>query len=897
MEIWRRLESWLSWFPWHRRRAGEADLERELQDHLDLEAEEQRAVGLSPEQAAYAAHRALGNALKIEEDVRAAWGVQWFEPFAQDVRYALRMLRKSPRFTAVAVLTLALGIGANTAIFSFVDYLILRPLPIAHPERVVFLTSSLKGGGSNTTFSYPDIREIQEQTTNIFSDVTASQPFQMDGVSGDGKSQSMWASYKTGNFFDAMGIKPALGRLLLPSEGRIAGADPVLVLSYSYWKSRFNGDGSIVGRKVRVNGHPVTVVGVAPEGFRGLTSLLDTQGYLPLRMAATLKDAPVDFLTTRDVTNFVLIARLRLGVDTQHAQSALQVVAERMSQEHPNLATLLTFRVLHLGPAGLAINPGHPEMLALVSALFLILAGSVLVLACMNIANLLTVRAGSRQREMAMRAALGATRSRLIRHLLTESILLALLGGTAGVILGIGISRAVSSMPLHTSLPVVLDFRLDWRVFAYAFSAALLTGVFVGIVPALRAAHGDVNKILHEGGRTSTAGRHRLRSALVGAQVAGSLMLLVIAGLFVRSLKNVQHSDLGFDPNGVLNVSLDPHEAGYEESQTREFFRSLLQRARSLPGVRSASLASSVPMGYYNCGTSLTIEGYQPPPGQAGPYAGCNAVSPGYFETMHIPLLRGRDFLDSDAEKSAPVAIISQAMADRYWPGQDPVGRQFTSGLDAKSSRRVVGVVSNIQSNSIESLPLFYTPLEQSDETLATLQVRTAANPEIMAREVTGLIHALEPAMPLFDVQPMTAALETLNGFLLFQFAAALAASLGMLGLVLAVVGVYGVISYSASQRTHEIGIRIALGAQPMQVLRMVFEQGFVIVLAGVVGGLLAAAGMATLVGNFLVGVRPVDPITYSGASFLLGLIALAACYTPARRAMRVDPMVALRYE
>ncbi|MGB2643975.1 MAG: ABC transporter permease [Candidatus Acidiferrum sp.] len=874
-------------------------LDHDIREHIARETQDNIERGMAADEARYAARRKFGNMTRVKEDTREVWSVVWIEQLLQDVRYGLRMLLKSPGFAAVTILTLALGIGANAAVFSLVDFLVLRPLPIEHPERVVYLASSWKGGHMSTAFSYADFQEIGKQMPNIFSEMTAIRPYQADGVSRDRNSQSMWGSYVAGNFFDAMGIKPALGRLILPSEGVNTGADPVLVVSYAYWKSRFSGDANIVGEKVTINGLPITVVGVAPEGFRGLTSLVDTQGYMPLAMAPTLKDAPADFLTDQDAAYFAVLARLRPGIDMQQAQSALQVVAERLARKRPKLAALLTIRAVHLGPAGLAINPGHPEMLPLVSTLFLGLAASVLVLACMNIANLLLVRADGRQREMAMRTALGATQSRLIRHLLAESVLLALLGGVAGVLLGLGASQAVSSIPLHTSLPVVLDFHFDWRVFAYAFGAALLTGILVGITPALRAARGDVNRILHEGGRTSTSGHHRLRSALVAAQVGGSLMLLVVAGLFVRSLEHVRHSDLGFDPNGILNVSIDPHEAGYDERQAREFFRNLLERARSLPGVQSASLAAAVPMGYYDFGTALTIKGYQPPAGERRPYAGYNVVTPGYLETMRISLLRGREFLDSDAENSPPVAIISQAMADRYWQGMDPIGRNFTSEDDPNHLRRVIGVVRNILSDSFEAdtSPFFYVPFVQSYQTVATLQVRTGAAPETMTREVTGLIHSLEPVMPVLDVQPMTEALEALNGFLIFEFAAGLAASLGILGLVLAVVGVYGVISYAASQRTHEIGIRMALGAEPTQILRMIFGQGFVIILAGVLIGLLAAAGMAKLLQNFLIGVRALDPITYVGASFLLGLVALAACYIPAFSAMRVDPMIALRHE
>jgi putative ABC transport system permease protein len=445
-----------------------------------------------------------------------------------------------------------------------------------------------------------------------------------------------------------------------------------------------------------------------------------------------------------------------------------------------------------------------------------------------------------------------------------------------------------------------LDFHFDWRVFAYALAAAVLTSVLVGIVPALRAVRGDVNEILHEGGRTSTARGHRLRSALVAAQVGGSLMLLIVAGLFVRSLQKARHTNLGFDPNHVLNLTIDPHEAGYNEAQGREFFSALLDRARSLPGVQFASLAASVPMAYGgSSGAELKIDGYQPPKYQAGPAAGYNAVSSGYFETMRISLLRGREIQDSDSQSSQRVAVIDQTMADRYWHGQDPIGRHFSTKGDPGHPIEVIGIAKNAVENQIfwPDQPFFYVPFSQLYQPVATLQVRSVAAPETMAGEMTGLIHSLEPAMPVYDVQTMTAALDTLNGFLIFRFAAALAASLGILGLVLAVVGVYGVVSYAAGQRTHEIGVRLALGAQPSQILKMIFRQGFLIVGAGVLAGILAATATARLVGNLLFGVPPGDPLTYLTASVLLALVALLASYVPAHRAMRVDPMVALRYE
>jgi predicted permease len=894
MRSLRRLLTRLSNFATGRR--DDQRLKEEIEEHLALQTAENLRAGLSSAEAHRQAMLKFGPFEAIKEDYRAERGLPFIDTLLQDIHFALRMLRKSPGFTAAAVLTLALGIGANTAIFSLVDWLILRPLPIDRPNQVVFLETSYKNGDTGTQFSYPDFQRIQHQTSGIFADISAIQMFQMDGLSVDGTSQPMWSNYVDGGFFSLLGIKPDLGRFILPSEGKVAGADPVLVLGYSYWKSRFSSDPNIIGKKVSVNGHPMTIVGVAPQHFQGLAAMLDTQGYMPLGMAEVLQDAPKNFLADPKTTTLVLMARLKPGVSLQQTQPAMQIVAQRLSeQNHAEIAV----HAVPLGPVSLVTGPQVRPALDLVSSLFLILAGAVLVLACMNIANLCLVRSAARHREIAMRAALGASRSRLIRQLLTESLLLAVLGCAGGIILGIAASRSFGSIQLHTSLPTVLDFHFDWRVFVYALAAAALTGILIGITPAFRVSRFELSEILHEGGRTSTSGRQRMRSALVTAQVAGSLMLLIVAGLFVRSLEKVRHSDLGFDPTRVLNVSIDPHEAGYNENQARQFQEALLDRARALPGVQSASLAISVPMGYGSYYSELKIDGYQTRPGQEAPAASYNAVSPQYFETMRIPLLEGRTFQDSDGQNSQPVAIVNQNFADHYWHGQNPVGKRFSRLDDPSQVMEVVGVSRSSHDNDLFTTDyvIFYVPLAQRYKSVTTLQLRTASTPQALAPEVIGLIHSIEPGMPVFDVQPMTTALEGLNGFLAFRFAAALAGSLGILGLILAIVGVYGVISYAASQRTHEIGIRLALGAQLGQILKMVLSQGFLIIGFGVLAGILAAGALARLVGNFLFGVAALDPLTYICASLLLAGIALLACYIPARRATRVDPIVALRCE
>ncbi len=818
------------------------------------------------------------------------------ESLLQDIRYGARTLLKNPGFMIIAVITLALGIGANTAIFSMVDAFLLRPLPVAEPAQITVLAFQQKHGNFLTQFSIADYRDIQNQTKEVFSDVFAYQ-FGLDGLSVEGKADRIMTNYVSGNYFSALGLKPALGRFILPSEGEVPGADPVMVLSYSYWQTRFGGDPGIAGRKVSVDGHPVTIVGVAPRGFVGVYPILSVQGYLPMGMAI-IAGNPSDFLTNRQVRNVPLLARLRPGVSLQLAQAVLGVVSQRLAQEYPEAHKDLN--VVALPELRARPNPDPNNTVLVVGGLFLGLSVMVLLLACVNVANILLVRATVREREMAIRAALGAARVRLIRQLLTESILLALLGGVAGILLGYWGSSALGSVNVQTDLPLHFDFGFDWRVFGFASAAALLTGIIVGIIPAVRASRGNLSAILHEGGRGVVGGTNRLRSTLVVVQVAGSLMLLIIAGLFTRSLAQAQRTDLGFRPDHVVNLLMDPNEIGYNQTQTREFYKNLLQRVRALPGVVSASTANATPMGYYNNFDSLIIEGYQPPPGQPAPASLYNTVSTDYFQTLGISLLRGRAFTEADDENTQYVAIVSEAMAKQYWPDKDPMGRQFQMSTDPKHSLVVIGVAKDIRFNGLTGpfSPMFYAPFlqHQTANSLQTLQLRTAGAPEMMIPETEHVIESLAPQLPIFDVQSMSQALNTLNGLLFYKIGAALAALLGMLGLILAIVGVYGVVSYAATQKTHEIGVRMALGAQPADILKMIFREGLLIVGIGLVVGIAGALAAGQVVGSFLT-VSARDPVTYAIVTAILMIVALSACFIPARRAMGVDPMVALRYE
>lgn len=885
---------------WGRRQRADAELDEEVRGYAAMLAEEKVRNGTDPREALREAKMELHGVEQVKEKTREVRAGHFLETLWQDIRYGARMLRKSPGFTIVAVLTLALGIGANTAIFSMVDWLTLRTPPVAKPQQVATLAAEDVTGGWSNGFSYPDFADIRNQSAAVFSDVAGAIIFTQDGLSADGNNEPIWTNYVTGNFFQTMGVKPVVGRFIEPMPGKSVDDEPVLVLGYAYWKAHFGGDANVIGKSALINGHSVTIIGVAPKGFHGIMSLLDTQGYLPLGMAAITSDVSKDFLTNRksDV-GLTVVTRLKPGMALGAAQPVLKVIGQRLSAQY---ATTDKWRSLSAFPFG-PMSPSDgsdSDPVALISALFLTLAGLVLVLACLNVANLLLARASGRQREMAVRAAVGGARSRLIRQLLTESLLLALLGCVAGIALGSVGSGYLGSINIHMSVPIVLDFQFDWRVFVYAFGAAALTALLVGITPAFRATRGDLNNLLHENARTATGRSLRARSALVIAQVGGSLMLLIVAGLFVRSLWSVERANLGFDPTNVVNFTIDPHQAGYNEAQSREFLRNLLPRVNALPGVEAASLASTVPMGAEHLGAELKIAGYQPSRGEEVD-AGYNVVSPRYFETLHIPLVRGRAFLDSDSEKSPRVAVIDEEMAERYWHGEDPIGRVFAIASDPKNSIEVIGEVRNSRTahvtGSFGNYLYFSLAQKYNYEESVTLQLRTSLPLAAANREVVNTIHSLAPTMPVFGIQTTSEALDTTNGLLLYQIGAGLAAALGILGFTLAIIGVYGVVSYSASQRTHEIGIRMALGAQPLQVMRMILGQGFFIIGAGLVVGILAAAGFARVVGSFLSGVSPLDPLTYVGASILLAAMALLACYVPARRAMRVDPMVALRYE
>jgi predicted permease len=816
----------------------------------------------------------------------------------QDIRYGWRMLCKTPALTVVVAVTLALGIGANALIFSFVNGFLLRPMPVPHPEQIAVLAANQKGDSPLLySFSYPEFVDFRKQADSFAALVgySLAQP----GLSADGHVDQVLASFVTGNYFSVLGVKPALGRLILGSEENQPGEQPVVVLGYSYWQKRFGGNPGVIGKQVRVNGKQATIIGVGPKQFQGAISVVDMDMYMPWGSAAAFDQVSSNPATDRNTRVVRVMARLKPGVSFSTAQASINVIAARLAKQYPATdanVTVHVYREQLARPAPLANN-----LIAVIASFFLILGILLLLLACMNVANVLLARATVRQREMGLRAALGAGRSRLIRQMLTETILLGLMGGVLGVILGEWASPRDAFGLASTSLPVRIDYSFDWHVFAYSFAVALFTGIFVGLWPALRASRTDLNRILQEGGRSDSAGagRNRLRSALVVAQVAGSLMLLIIAGLFVRSLRHAESMYLGFDPDHVLSVRMDPHQIGYDQARATEFYRQLEARAQALPGVQSVSLAYGSPLtGNVNAGT-VALEGQTAPSGQQPPSVFFDNVTPAFFETLRVPLLRGRAFTESDNQSAPPVVIVNQTMAEKYWPHQDPIGKHFSLKIFTEPAKtmQVVGVSGNGKYVFIseDPTPFFYVPLAQNYTSLRALEVRSSVAPEGLLTPLQAEIHKLAPDLPITEAKTMKQAVG--DELLEYRLGAGVAAAMGAIGLLLAVIGIYGIVSFSTEQRTREIGIRMALGGSARDVMRLILQQGVGMVGVGLGVGLLAALGITRVMSRLLVGVSPNDPLTYGAVALLLAAIALLACWIPARRATRVDPGVALRYE
>jgi len=882
-----------------RRSHVEQELSEELYFHLEKLIEERVAAGLTIRQARDEALRELGGLDQIKEACRDTRRVNWIESFVQDIRYGLRQLRRNPGFTATAILTLGLGVGANAALFSVANTLFLRPLPVPDAGQLVVLAAREKGAPSPSDVSYQDFVDYSNGRTTFAA--MAGYELGLDGLAAEGWAERTVTCYVTGSYFPMLRLRPALGRLFRPEEGTTRGADPVIVLDYSFWQRRFAGDPQVLGKAVRVNGRPMTVIGVTPSQFHGTKAWVKTDAYLPISQMTQEGDAFWTSRAARGHGGFTVLARLGDGVAVRRARASLDVMARQLARQYPETNRNISIEVYPeplARPQADAVEAAPP-----IVAAFLLLGLVVLVVACVNLVNLIESRALARAGEMAIRYALGAGRGRLARQCVTESVLLAWPGAVAGLALAMWISRPLSSICTPVDVSIFQpDFQPDWRVFVYALAIALLAGVLVGVVPARRAWRSNLNTAMQEAGRSlSGARRHqRARNALVVAQVASSTVLLVAAGLFIRSLSAVKNANLGFDPRGVLNLGMDVAELGYGEAQGRSFHQELLERVRALPGVESAACVYSTPFYHDRLGASVYIEGRPLPAGQRPPAVFHNVASPSIFSTLRIPILRGRDFARADSAASRPVAVISQAMARRFWPGQDAVGRRFATAGPQGPWIEVIGISGDTQfvgPTTPRTEPYFFLPLAQSYKSAVTLQVRTAVPPAALAHEVERRVHALAPGLSVFDLRTQEEALNGATGFFLFRLGAGVAAGLGVLGLLLTMAGVYGVVSYHARLRSHEMGLRMALGARREDILKLVVGQGARSALLGIGIGIVGALISTRFLAGLLYGVKPSDPLTLIAVSMVLTSVVLLASYIPARRVTRADPLAALKSE
>jgi predicted permease len=807
----------------------------------------------------------------------------------RDIRYGFRNFLKRPGFTAIAVITLALGIGANTAIFSLVNTVLLRPLPVSRPDELVEVYGTFHNGADYTIQSYLNYKDYRDRN-NVFSGLIAYR-FAPMSVSYEGRNERLWGYLVSGNYFDVLGIKPFMGRYFAPEEDKTLGAHPVAVITHGCWKKRFASSANVVGQNVSLNGHQFTVIGVAPEGFIGTEVAYGPEYFVPFMMAREVEPGS-NWIDYRDSDNLFVVGRLKPGVSTAQAESQLQAITLQLAKEYPKENEGRGVRLL---TPGLFIPDIRNSVISF-SGVLMGVVGLVLLLACVNLANLLLARATERRKELAIRLAVGASRTRIIRQLITESVLLSLAGGLGGLLLAVWINSLVAAIKLPTDIAIVFPLFTDWRVLIFALVVSLGTGIVFSLLPALQSSRPELVPALKDEASMGGFRRSRLRNGLVVVQVALSLVLLVCAGLVVRSLQVAQRTRPGFNPENAVALSFDLGLQGYTEEKGRIFHKQLLERTQSLPGVRSVALTSTVPLTLDYSYSQIYVEG-QPFTGNSNlPVAVPNEISPNYFHTMEIPL-RGRDFTERETKDESRVAIINETFARRLFPGQDPIGRRFNFSGPDKPFWEVIGVAADGKYNSLaeDQKAAFYRPLLRDYNTSATLVARISGDYATALASLRSELQRLDPALPLYNVQTLS---DHMNVPLFpFRMAATVLGSFGVLAIVLAAIGIYGVMSYVVAGRTREIGVRIALGAARRDVLALIIKQGMTLAAIGLGIGLVLAFGVAQLLAKLLFGVSALDFVTFGAVSLLLALVAGLACYIPARRATKVDPLTALHYE
>ncbi len=889
-------------WPWVAGKRREQEIDEEIQAHLRLATQDRIDRGESPSQARASALRELGKAGPVKEDTRAVWTWTAFERLGQDLKYTLRQMRRSPGFTAVAVLTLAFGLSVNITIFSLIGFMFRQPLPVKNADRLVVVLQQRADREVPQGMSWRDYQDYRAGIPE-FSDMLAIS-FRPAHLSIEGRTADRtWIEAVSGNYFSMLGISPLAGRFFQPGEGERQGADPVAVLSYDYWQSRLGGDPGIVGRSAAINGHPFTIIGITPQNFTSARWAIAPSAFIPAAMIPGVFPGAESILTTRHSAAFKVMAHLQPGLSEAQATSAVQVLARRLAREYrPDYPETEAFVL----PEMLARpEPSTSRFARFAAIAFLVLAGLVLFIACANVANLMFSRAVARQREIGIRAAIGAPRRRLVRQLLTESIALAMLAGAVGMLLSYGTGPLVAGLaPPTGDVPVRPDQSWSWLPSLYTLLISLAAGVITGFVPALRATKVDVHSIL-KGAALGIAGRrHLFRSGLVLAQVALCVVVLVCGGLFVLSLREMSTYGLGFRTERLFMASVDLGLQGYEPEKSRRFLDELTERVKALPGVESAAIASSVPFDTFRENRSAVsadqLRARDSSDKDEALEAGVNRVDPGYFRTIGAPLLQGREFSVQDRDSAPRVAVVNEALADRLWPGQEALGKQF-HWQSQSDAIEVIGVVRTGKYAFLGEAPrpFVYLPIAQAYTTPVTLHARTAMDdPLALVPALQSVFRDLDPDLPVYNVRTMEEHLRSSAfAFLPLRMGAFLAGAQGLVGLLLAVMGVYGVVSYSVSQQKRDIGIRVALGAGKLDVFRAVSRAGLRPAIVGLVLGSAAAFGLARLLAVLLYGIHPANiPVFTMVVSVMLG-VSLLACWLPARRAARVDPVAALRQE
>ena len=819
----------------------------------------------------------------------------------QDLRYGIRMLAKNPGFTVVAVLTLALGIGANTAIFTIVNAVLLNPLPVADASRLVQLDTTDKkttvalGNATRLGISFPNYEDYARQAS-VFSGLAAFQPTGLT-LSGGEKPKLFQRYLVTANYFDVLGVNAMLGRTFRPDEDQHPGGDGVAVLSYGLWSREFGGARDVLGRRLNLNGTSYTVIGVTPPQFKGTLLFASAdQIWIPVSMHRQVLAGFIEAnFQERRFLDFTAIGRLRAGVSERQAESAVETVASRLEQQYPKENQGRGGTLSPIADASLGIN--LHDQVARAGEVLMGIVGLVLLIACVNLANLLLAQTARREKELCLRAALGAGSGRLVRQSLTESLLLSLVGGAVGLLIGYwGRSVLWSYRPAFLR-QADLALSLDGRVLAFTFAIAVLTAILFGMVPAWKVSRPNLMDVLNTGGRSGSMawGRSRFRQALVVSEVALALVTLVGAGLFLRSLRYAQGLDPGFESKKLFVIGVDLGSQHYDQDHGEQYYRDAIERAGSSPGVLSAAVASNFPLGG-GLARTIFLEGQDEKSGKRGTLTSLNDVSSGYFQTVGIPLLRGRAFNDLDRKETKPVAIVNHAMAKHFWPSENPLGKRFHFFGETQLLEVVGEVADSWQFGVAEDpQPVAYMPITQDYSPFGVLDVRTAGNPSAVIPSVREQVQSIDRNLAFIAVNTIGELLD--QGLWAPRMGAMLLGVFGLLALLLATVGIYGVLSYSVSQRTQEVGIRMALGATSRTVLGLVVGQGMLLVAIGVGIGLAGSLGLARLLASLLFGVKTSDPATFAVVSLVLAVAAFVATYIPARRATKVDPITALRYE